>query len=53
MEVIRVETAQEMADAVLTRSDEQQFLICAAAVADYRPSAPSAEKIKKGRNAGR
>lgn len=44
---IRVETAREMADAVLARSDGQQFLVCAAAVADYRPSQPSAEKIKK------
>lgn len=47
MEVIRVETAQEMADAVLARSEEQHFLVCAAAVADYRPLEPSAEKIKK------
>lgn len=47
IEAIHVETAQEMADAVLSRAQEQHFLVCAAAVADYRPASPSSEKIKK------
>lgn len=44
---VHVETADQMAEAVFARADEQDFLVCAAAVADYRPANPSAEKIKK------
>jgi phosphopantothenoylcysteine decarboxylase/phosphopantothenate--cysteine ligase len=43
----RVETAQQMADSVFAISDSADFIVCAAAVADYRPLNPSAEKIKK------
>ena len=36
-----------MADAVKSRADSQDIIIKAAAVADYRPSNPAGEKIKK------
>ncbi len=44
---IRVRTAQEMCDAVLRQVQHADALIMAAAVADYRPVAPSDRKIKK------
>lgn len=47
IQAIRVETAQDMAERVFERSDNADFIICAAAVADYRPANPSVEKIKK------
>jgi len=43
----RVETAQQMANSVFAVSESADFIVCAAAVADYRPVNPSAEKIKK------
>lgn len=46
-EVKPVSTAQEMYDAVDACFDEQDVVVMAAAVADYRPAHPSAEKIKK------
>ncbi len=45
--VIRVETAKQMLDAVLSESREGDVLIMAAAVADFRPRSVSGEKIKK------
>jgi phosphopantothenoylcysteine decarboxylase/phosphopantothenate--cysteine ligase len=45
--VVRVETAAEMQDAVMTRSIEQDVIVMAAAVADFRPKAPSGHKTKK------
>jgi phosphopantothenoylcysteine decarboxylase/phosphopantothenate--cysteine ligase len=47
VEVVPVETAAQMADAVLQRIDEFDVLVMAAAVADFRPVAPRADKIKK------
>jgi phosphopantothenoylcysteine decarboxylase/phosphopantothenate--cysteine ligase len=47
-EVVRVTTAAEMRDAVLSRLADSDVLIMAAAVADYRPKAFSSKKIKKG-----
>lgn len=44
---IAVDTAAEMADAVLDRFDEVDVVVMAAAVADFRPAAPADEKIKK------
>ncbi len=44
---IRVTTAQEMYRAVMDRADEQDLIIKAAAVADYRPRQVNAEKTKK------
>src|SRR3972149_4658731 len=39
--------AEEMYPGVLDRLDDTTILIMAAAVADYRPSTPAAQKIKK------
>lgn len=45
--VVEVTTAREMYEAVTKRSDDMDIIIKAAAVADYRPSNVSSEKIKK------
>jgi phosphopantothenoylcysteine decarboxylase / phosphopantothenate---cysteine ligase len=45
--VIRVETAQEMADAAFERMDASDIIIKTAAVSDYRPKDQVAYKIKK------
>ncbi len=47
VEVVAVTTADEMADAVLARSDAADAVVMAAAVADFRPKAPADEKLKK------
>jgi phosphopantothenoylcysteine decarboxylase/phosphopantothenate--cysteine ligase len=47
VEVVRVETADEMADAVLTRFAEVDIVVMAAAVADFRPKAQADTKLKK------
>ena len=47
VDVVPVETAAEMADAVFGRSDQADVVVMAAAVADFRPVAPAAGKIKK------
>jgi phosphopantothenoylcysteine decarboxylase/phosphopantothenate--cysteine ligase len=46
-DVVRVEAAAEMADAVLGRFAEVDVVVMAAAVADFRPKASAPEKIKK------
>ena len=46
-QVVQVETAQEMYDAVLAHLDAATVVIKAAAVADYRPKQVAREKIKK------
>jgi phosphopantothenoylcysteine decarboxylase/phosphopantothenate--cysteine ligase len=46
-EVMRVETAQEMYDAVLARLNEATIIIKAAAVADFRPVHRASQKVKK------
>lgn len=45
-EVVRVETAAEMRDAVLAHADAD-VMVMAAAVADFRPTRVSGQKIKK------
>jgi phosphopantothenoylcysteine decarboxylase/phosphopantothenate--cysteine ligase len=47
MEILRVETAEQMFDAAMTNSPDADFIICAAAVADYRPGEARDRKIKK------
>jgi phosphopantothenoylcysteine decarboxylase/phosphopantothenate--cysteine ligase len=47
VEVVRVDTAAEMEEAVLARSDAADVVLMAAAVADFRPKAPADHKIKK------
>ncbi len=44
---IHVSTAKEMFDAVTALAPEQDIIIKAAAVADYRPAKTASEKIKK------
>ena len=46
-EVVPVETAEEMRDAVLTRFDGVDAVVMAAAVADFRPKSVSEQKLKK------
>ena len=47
-EVVRVRSATEMHEAVMSRFVRFDVVIMAAAVADYRPEQPQAQKIKKG-----
>ena len=47
VKVVRVTTAGEMFEAVTSVSGEQDIIVKAAAVADYRPKEVSSEKIKK------
>ncbi|MGE4158268.1 MAG: phosphopantothenoylcysteine decarboxylase [Planctomycetota bacterium] len=44
---VRVESAQEMLEAVMMRQEDQDAFILAAAVADYRPRQASAVKVRK------
>lgn len=48
LHIVEVEQAVEMRDAVLSVLPDVDALVMAAAVADYRPVAAAAEKIKKG-----
>ena len=48
--VVPIESAREMFDAVTSRFDDQDIVIKAAAVADYRPATVADEKIKKKDN---
>lgn len=45
--VVPVVTAAQMYDAVMSRAKEQDIIVKAAAVADYRPASVAEEKIKK------
>ncbi len=47
VEVVPVRSALEMRDAVLSRLAEQDWVIKAAAVGDYRPAVQAEDKIKK------
>ncbi|MEE0914004.1 MAG: bifunctional phosphopantothenoylcysteine decarboxylase/phosphopantothenate--cysteine ligase CoaBC [Ruminococcus sp.] len=47
VKVINVVSARDMYEAVIDNFDEQDIVIKAAAVADYRPKNPSDEKVKK------
>lgn len=47
VDVVQVVSAEEMYCAVMQRAKEQDIIIKAAAVADYRPANPADEKIKK------
>ena len=46
-EVVRVDTAAEMADAVLERATCADVVVMAAAVADFRPKAEAPKKLSK------
>lgn len=47
VDVVPITSAQDMFDAVTSRSDVQDIIIKAAAVADFRPESVASEKIKK------
>lgn len=47
VDVVPITTAQEMFEAVASRSEQQDILVKAAAVADYRPALVHEEKMKK------
>ncbi len=46
-ELVRVQTAFEMRDAVMSRAAEADVIVMAAAVADYQPETAAIEKVKK------
>lgn len=50
VEVVRVESAEEMAEAVLQRVPGADVLAFAAAVADFRPVDPRNQKLKRSRD---
>lgn len=52
VDVVRVETALEMREAVLETVQDVDVAIHAAAVADFRPASQSAEKIKRKSTGG-
>ncbi len=47
VKLVAVETAAEMAEAVLEAAEGADVVVMAAAVADYRPAEPATAKIKK------
>ncbi len=47
VKVVNITSAEEMFQAVVRDFDEQDIIIKAAAVADYRPKNPADEKVKK------
>ncbi|MCC8179907.1 MAG: hypothetical protein LIP23_03215 [Planctomycetes bacterium] len=47
IETVRVRSAQDMCDAVVDRLGRADSLVMTAAVADYTPAEPLAEKLKK------
>lgn len=47
VEIINVESAEQMYEAVTSRMEEQDIIIKSAAVADYRPAQTAEEKVKK------
>lgn len=48
VEIVRIDSAQELADEMAKRASEADVVIMAAAVADFRPVAVADAKIKKG-----
>jgi len=50
VEVVRVETAEEMSKSLSTRLSWSTVVVMAAAVADFRPKHPSSQKLKKQGN---
>lgn len=47
VQVVSVRSAQEMFEAVVARAEQQDIIIKAAAVADYRPAVTADQKVKK------
>ena len=46
-EIVSAVSAAELCDAVMSRADDADIIVMAAAVADYRPKTVSGDKIKK------
>lgn len=51
VQIVDIKSAEDMFEAVTSRSDSQDIIIKAAAVADYRPASVSDEKMKKSDDA--
>jgi phosphopantothenoylcysteine decarboxylase/phosphopantothenate--cysteine ligase len=49
LEVVAVETAEEMAEAVWARAADAEVAVLAAAVADFRPAKPARSKLRRRR----
>ena len=47
VEMVAVRSARDMFEAVVRRAEDQDIIVKAAAVADYRPASRSEEKLKK------
>ena len=47
VDLVRVQTAQVMFEAVVRETESAQILVMAAAVADFRPELPARDKMKK------
>jgi phosphopantothenoylcysteine decarboxylase/phosphopantothenate--cysteine ligase len=47
VEIVNVQTAAEMQEAVMSRAADADVVVQAAAVADFRPKAPPDRKLKK------
>jgi phosphopantothenoylcysteine decarboxylase / phosphopantothenate---cysteine ligase len=47
IDTVKVETAADMEHAVLSRADDADVVVMAAAVADFRPTQAASQKIKK------
>jgi phosphopantothenoylcysteine decarboxylase/phosphopantothenate--cysteine ligase len=47
VDIVSVQTASEMQEAVLARAPDADVVVMAAAVADFRPKEPPARKLKK------
>lgn len=47
VQVVRVDTAAEMHDAIVALAIDADIVVMAAAVADFRPAKPSSQKLKK------
>lgn len=45
--LVKVRSAAEMHDAVMSRASAQDAVVMSAAVADYTPAAPASQKVKK------
>ncbi len=50
VDLVKIETANEMSCAILDRTPDYDIIIMVAAVADYRPDTPEKKKIKKKDN---
>lgn len=50
VQLVRIDSTEDLLEAVIERLDEADALVMAAAVADFRPASRAEQKIKKGDN---